>query len=83
MQVRPCDSTRSADGANGITRYNRLAFLNRDIAEVTIHRHEPLPVIDEYRVAIEEVVSGCGDETFARRANRLTTARRNIHALVW
>src|SRR5690606_18328467 len=58
VQVRPGGATGGADLAEGFATTELLADLHVDLREVTEHADQPLAMVDEHRLAIEEVVAG-------------------------
>lgn len=71
MQMRSGDSARCANSAQDVSRCYRLPFFDFDFAHVAVHRDKALSVIDEYRIAVEEIVARRGDCTGAGRDDGL------------
>ena len=71
MQMRSGDSARCANSAQDVSRCYRLAFFDAYFAHVAVHRDKALSVIDEYRIAVEEIVARRSDCTGAGRDDGL------------
>lgn len=82
VQVRaggaPCHPHRADDRA---ARYP-LAGLDGDTAQVAIHGDESLAMVDEYGVAIEEIIAGGDHRSVRRRAHRRTAGGGDVQAAV-
>lgn len=61
MQMRPSGPAGHADRSDPLATFNRLPFSNVDGVQVTIHGDEPLAVIYEHRLAIEEKIPDSDD----------------------
>ncbi len=82
MQVRPGDTAGGADGADDLAEVNRLPLHDGDLAQMAIHRHETLSVIENHGVAVEKIVAGRRDDAAAWRPNRRSFGSSDVHALV-
>ena len=60
------------DSAQNLTRRQRLSFPNRNLTQMTVHRHEALTMINDHGVAVEEIVSRRRHNTGPRRDDRFT-----------
>src|SRR5687767_9888182 len=80
MQVRSRHAAGRADLANQIACLELIAQFHCNAVEVTVHRHEPMAVIDVQRVAIEKKVPELDDGTCRRCMYRRALRRRDVHA---
>ena len=82
MKVRTGDSAGLAYGAQNLACIHNLTRFDIDSTHVAVHGNEPLAVIEQHRIAIEEVVSGCSDSPSSWRLNDFPLGTRNIEATV-
>ena len=78
-----CYATCRAHLADWLTRNNGLTIFDANLAQVTIHRHKALTVIDENGIAVEIVITGCRNDAVTGSENRRIKWCRNVHAAVW
>ena len=76
------NASRLTDLADDITAVDRLAFVDEDLLEVTVHRDQSLAVIDEHAVAVEEVLAHVNNATVGRCMDERPGWRRDVHAAV-
>ena len=81
--MRSGDATRRTYFSDQLTRFNFIAELHIDAAQVAVHRDEPETVIDVERVAVEEELAGFDDFAGGGGANRSARGRRDVHAGMW
>ena len=82
MKVRACHASGSADLADRLSGIDRLSVLDTDLAQVAVYRHEALPVIDEYGIAVEIKFACRCDDTGPRRCDGYALRGGDIHAAV-
>src|SRR5690606_16352285 len=82
VQVGTGDAAGRPDRADARTGPHRAAFRHLDGGEVAIHRHEPLPVIDDDGVAVEVEIPGDRDLPVGGGGDRRARRRGDVHALV-
>ncbi len=80
MQVWPGYSSRRANGSEGLAERHLLSCFDGDFAQVAVHGHKALAMIEQYCVAIEEVVSGRCDNAGPRRGDGRSCVGSDIHA---
>ena len=80
MQVRPGDATGGAHGADRLAGGDVLSRLHVDPAQVAVHRHQPRTVVEDHRVAVEEIVADVGDLCRSRRLDRRAGRGGDVHA---
>ena len=78
VQVRPGNAPGGADGAEAFTLLDRLAGAHIDARQVHVGGNEALPVVDEHRIAIEEIIPGIGHHASGRRPDRRAGADGDI-----
>src|SRR3569623_846409 len=71
-----------ADRADERAALELLAGFHVDAAQMAVHRHQTLAVIDEHGVAIEEVIARRDHAARCRRAHRTARGRGNVEASV-
>jgi len=80
MQVRPGHATGRPDLADLVTRFDHGARRDVDVVQVAIQRDEPLSVIDEHGLTVEEVIAGVYYDTGRRREHRRADGCGDVHA---
>ena len=70
VQVWAGDTAGSADRADAFPFFDRLPGLYVGAREMHVSRDQPLPVVDEDCVAVEELIASISDDTGGRRLDR-------------
>jgi hypothetical protein len=79
VQVRAGDAAGGADRAEQISPFfDRLTGTHVDARQVHVGADQALAVVDENRVAVEEIVAGIGHHPIGRRLDRRPGAGRHI-----
>ena len=68
MQVRAGDATGRTDLAENLAGVELVSRRHADRRQVAVHRDEPLAMVEDDRVAVEEVIAGRCYEAGAARA---------------
>src|ERR1700733_11730371 len=80
MQVWTGAPAGHADLADGLSALYSSADLYTDRAQVAVHREQPLAVIDDDGIAIEEIVAGIHDRAIPSCEYRCARGRGDVHA---
>ncbi len=80
MQVRSRGSTGLADGTQGAPGGKPFTDSNVDRAQMAVHADEAAAMIDEYRLAVEEVIAGVDYRTCDRYPDLGTGRGGDVHA---
>ena len=78
MQMCASDTSCRADQANRLPDQNFLTFLDSNFAQVAVHRHISLTMVEQDRIAIEEVVPGSHDSTRSRCRDWFSIASSDV-----
>ena len=57
-----------------------LALMHRDRGQVAVHGDQTLAVVDQHRVAVEEIIAGIDDPPGGGGVHRRAAAGRDVHA---
>src|ERR1700722_18592446 len=79
VQVRSGDAAGSADLAEHRACLQHFPGVHLDLAQVAVHGEEAAAVIENDRVAVEEVVAGIEHAAIGRRMNGRAALGGNIH----
>jgi len=74
VQVRAGHTATGAHRTQGIAFFHRLTSTYIDAREVHVSGDQSLAVVDEHRIAIEEIVAGVGHHPGGRRGPRCVAA---------
>ena len=70
------------DFTEHVTFLQFLTHDDADLREMAVHRHQPLAVVDDHVVAVEEIAAGIDHLAGERRLDRRTGRRGDVHAAV-
>ena len=77
MQMRTGNASCCANRSDSLAALYPLAVVDRDLTQVAKHRDESLAVVEDYRVAIEEEITGRCDDRRDQPA-RFSPARGSL-----
>ena len=82
VQVRSGHASGRAHQSEDRTCRHRVARFHVDAAQVAVHRHDAVTVVDEYRVAVEEEVAGLDHASGRGAQDRRAGGGGDVHAAV-
>ncbi len=82
VQMRTGHAPGGPDLADDRAAPNRIADADADGRQMAVHGDQPLAVVDEHRVAVEEVAAGVDHRAIRRGVDRCAGGGRDVHARV-